>query len=152
MDGAERTIGTGIDLVETDRFRDVLSRWDERFLSRVFLPDEQAYCHSKSQPEQHFAGRFAIKEAVSKAFMTGIGEHLGWLDIEVVRDATTGAPSVMLHGKASTFAHQKGVTRILASLSHTRHYAVASVILTGAADASPSIPPDKRTVQQESAA
>jgi holo-[acyl-carrier protein] synthase len=128
---AERIIGTGIDLVENARFRDVLSRWDDRFLSRVFLAHEQAYCRQKALPEQHFAGRFAIKEAVSKALMTGIGEHCGWLDIEVVRNAETGAPSVALHGKAAEYAQAIGVTRILISLSHTRDYAVASAVLVG---------------------
>jgi len=87
----ERILGTGIDLVENARFRDVLSRWDERFLARVFLQKERQYCWNKAFPAQHFAGRFAIKEAVAKAFMTGIGSLFGWLDIEVVRNPATGA-------------------------------------------------------------
>jgi len=127
----ERILGTGIDLVENARFRDVLSRWDERFLGRVFLEKERAYCWKKAFPAQHFAGRFAIKEAVSKAFMTGIGSHFGWLDIEVVRNAQTGAPSVALHGKAADYARTVGVTRILVSISHTKEYAVASALLAG---------------------
>ncbi len=127
----ERILGTGIDLVENDRFRKVLERWDERFLARVFSVDERAYCRQKAQPEQHFAGRFAIKEAVSKAFMTGIGPHFGWLDIEVIRDADTGAPSAALHGKAAAYAQRLGVRRILISIAHTRNYAVATAILTG---------------------
>lgn len=127
----EGILGTGIDLVENARFRDVLSRWNTRFLSRVFLEREQNYCRSKAQPEQHFAGRFAIKEAVSKAFMTGIGSHFGWLDIEVIRNDQTGAPAVRLHGGGALYAQNIGVKRILVSLSHTRHYAVASAILAG---------------------
>lgn len=128
----ERIVGTGIDLVENARFTDILSRWDARFLSRVFLADEQAYCRSKAFPGQHFAGRFAIKEAVSKAFMTGIGPHFGWLDIEVVRNAQSGAPSVALHGKADAYARSLGVSRIMISIAHTRDYAVASAILIAA--------------------
>jgi holo-[acyl-carrier protein] synthase len=127
----ERILGTGIDLVENARFRDVLSRWDERFLARVFLDQEREYCWKKAFPAQHFAGRFAIKEAVAKAFMTGIGSHFGWLDIEVVRNPATGAPSVALHGKAADYARAVGVTRILVSISHTRDYAVASAVLAG---------------------
>ncbi len=131
MASGEQIMGNGIDLVENARFRDVLSRWDERFLARVFLPRERDYCHRKAAPEQHFAGRFAIKEAVSKAFSTGIGEHFGWLDIEVERHIISGAPSVVLHGKAADYARAMGVTRVLVSLSHTRNYAVASAILAG---------------------
>jgi holo-[acyl-carrier protein] synthase len=127
----ESILGTGIDLVENARFRDVLSRWDERFLGRVFLDEERDYCWGKAFPAQHFAGRFAIKEAVAKAFMTGIGSHFGWLDIEVVRNAKTGAPSVCLHGKAADYAQTIGVIRISISISHTRDYAVASAVLIG---------------------
>lgn len=127
----ERIVGTGVDLVENARFRDVLARWDERFLARVFLDQEREYCWKKAFPEQHFAGRFAIKEAVAKAFMTGIGSHFGWLDIEVVRNPATGAPSVALHGKAADYARAVGVTRILVSISHTREYAMASAVLAG---------------------
>ncbi len=130
-DACDCILGHGIDLVENDRFREVLSRWDERFLSRVFLQGEMDYCRRKAAPEQHFAGRFAIKEAVSKAFRTGIGEHCGWLEIEVERHPLSGAPSVLLHGKAAETAANLGVSRILVSLSHTRAYSVASAILEG---------------------
>ena len=130
----ERILGTGVDLVENARFRDVLSRWDERFLARVFLEKERAYCWNKAFPAQHFSGRFPIKEAVAKAFTTGIGSHFGWLDIEVVRNPQTGAPSVALHGKAEAYARAVGVKRILVSISHTRAYAVATALLVGEAD------------------
>jgi len=86
-DGAEggRVLGTGVDLVENERVRALLTRWGSRFRDRVYLPAEQAYCESKASPWLYYAGRFAVKEAVSKAFGTGIGEGLGWLDIEVVK-------------------------------------------------------------------
>ena len=84
-----RVLGTGIDLVETGRMQEVLGRWGQAFRNRVFLPEEQAYCDSLAAPWRHYAGRFAVKEAVSKAFGTGIGPAIGLLDMEVVRDAVT---------------------------------------------------------------
>ena len=131
---SERIVGTGIDLIETSRMEDMVRRWDAHFLDRVFLKSEQEYSAGKARPEQHLAGRFAVKEAVSKAFNTGIGPQFGWLDIEVIRDAASGAPSVKLHGKASEYARKLGVERIMISLSHTRDYAVASAVLVGSSD------------------
>src|SRR3989339_201509 len=93
-------IGTGIDLVENKRMQELLSKWDGKFKNRVFLKTEQKYCDSKAAPHRHYAGRFAVKEAVSKAFGTGLGPHIGFLDIEVVRDADTGAPSVHFSERA----------------------------------------------------
>ena len=127
----EVILGTGIDLVENDRIGDVLQRWDAHFLMRVFTEAESAYCRSKASPVQHYAARFAIKEAVSKALRTGIGPHVGWLDIEVTKEEESGAPSVRLSGAAKRYAEQCGVARILVSLAHTRHYAVAQAVVIG---------------------
>jgi holo-[acyl-carrier protein] synthase len=132
MDACERIIGTGIDLVETARIEKMLDRWGPSFRDRVFLPQEREYCESKAVPAQHYAGRFAVKEALVKALGTGIGEHATWLDVEVCRHAESGAPSVALTGLAARTASELGVTGTYVSLSHTRHYAVAQVILTGA--------------------
>jgi holo-[acyl-carrier protein] synthase len=125
----ERIVGSGIDLIENGRVDEMLERWGAHFLDRVFTKREQEYSRGKARPAQHLAGRFAVKEAVSKAFGTGIGPRFGWLDIEVVRDDKSGAPAVMLHGKAADYAQELGVIRILISLSHTRMYAVASAVL-----------------------
>jgi len=122
-------LGTGIDLVENKRMYEMLKKWGQVFKSRVFLPGEQAYCDSKSMPCRHYAGRFAVKEAVSKAFGTGVGPHLSWLDMEVVRDRRTGAPSVKIRGKADRLVRKHKVARILISLSHTKNYAVAHALL-----------------------
>ncbi|MFU8780028.1 MAG: holo-ACP synthase [Kiritimatiellia bacterium] len=127
----EVVLGTGIDLVENARIRDVLSRWDAQFTARVFTAAERAYCEAKASPVPHFAARFAIKEAVAKALRTGIGPHMGWNEIEVERDAMSGAPSVRLHGAAQQYAEKIGVEKILISLSHTRNYAVAQAIVVG---------------------
>ena len=125
----EWIVGSGIDLIENGRVDDMMKRWGAHFLDRVFTEREQNYSRGKARPAQHLAGRFAVKEAVSKAFGTGIGPRFGWLDIEVVRDDESGAPAVKLHGKAAVYAAEIGVARILISLSHTRKYAVASAVL-----------------------
>ena len=124
-------LGTGIDLVENERVKQTLIRWDRSFKERIFLPRERSYCDSKAEPWRHYAGRFAVKEAVTKAFGTGIGEHIGWQDIEVTRNERTGAPSVELSEKGWKLARERGVRRILISLSHTHHYAVAHALLVG---------------------
>jgi holo-[acyl-carrier protein] synthase len=122
-------MGLGIDLVEHDRIRSAIERWGGRFKNRVFLPREQTYCDSKAHPWRHYAGRFAVKEAVSKAFGSGIGEHINWLDIEVSRDETTGAPSVVLSPAARQYAATLGATRVLVSLSHAGRMTVAQALL-----------------------
>jgi holo-[acyl-carrier protein] synthase len=124
-------IGTGIDLVENRRMLEMLDRWESKFKDRVFLTEEQDYCERKATPCRHYAGRFAVKEAVSKAFGTGVGPHISWLDIEVVKDPRSGAPSVRLRGKALALARNRGVSDILVSLSHTRNYAAAQALLLG---------------------
>ena len=124
--------GTGIDLVENERMQEMIERWGAKFLDRVFLDAEQRYCDAKAFPCRHYAGRFAVKEAVSKAFGTGLGPSIGWLDIEVVRDEASGAPSVRLLNKAQELAADRGVGAILVSLSHTKNYAVAQALLVSA--------------------
>lgn len=128
---ADRVIGTGVDLVENERIHTLLDKWDERFKARVFLPSEQSYCDGKASPWLYYAGRFAVKEAVSKAFGTGIGPDLGWLDMEVVKDPDTGAPSIALSEHGRVLANKQGVTKILISLSHTHNFAVAHALLIG---------------------
>ncbi len=124
-------LGTGIDLVETDRMSEMLEKWGDAFKKKVFLAKEQQYCDTKAAPFRHYAARFAVKEAVSKAFGTGMGPHIGWLDIETVRDESSGAPSVRLVEKGAELARSMGVTEIVVSLSHARDYAVAHVLLLG---------------------
>ncbi|MFH0954469.1 MAG: holo-ACP synthase [Verrucomicrobiota bacterium] len=129
--GTDAVLGVGIDLVENERMRESLRQRGTALKKRLFLPQEQKYCDAKAEPWHHYAGRFAVKEAVSKAFGTGVGEHIGWLDIEVVRDRRTGAPSVRLSRKGQRLAERRGVRRILVSLAHARHYAVAQALLVG---------------------
>ena len=119
--------GTGLDIVETGRIRQSLEQFGDRFLQRCFLPGEIAYCHGMKLPELHFAARFAAKEAISKAFGTGIGHELGWKDMEICR-RESGEPFVVLHGKGAELAKARGVTSVFVSLSHCRDYAAASAI------------------------
>ena len=123
-------LGTGIDIVETGRIRDSLEKFGERFVNRCFLPGEIAYCRGMKFPELHFAARFAAKEAISKAFGTGIGKQLGWRDMEICRRAS-GEPFVKLHGKGAELARQSGVTEVFVSLSHCKDYAAAQAVIVG---------------------
>jgi holo-[acyl-carrier protein] synthase len=127
--GAGSVVGTGVDLVEVARIRQVLEQWQDRFTCRVFLEAERRYCESRPHPWMHYAVRFALKEAVAKAFGTGISPELGWQDIEVVADPATRAPSVRFSPKGQALAARRGIARVLVSLSHTHDYAVAQAIL-----------------------
>lgn len=128
MDANQRVLGVGIDLVEVSRLEEAVQRHGERFLNRIFTEEEQRYCNSKAHAAQFYAARFAAKEAVAKAFGTGIGAELGWLDIEVRHNAA-GGPEVRLQGKGTDLARARGVREVLISLTHTPSTAAASVIL-----------------------
>ncbi len=125
-------LGVGVDIVETQRVEESLQKFGERFLKRCFLPGEVAYCQSMKFPARHLAARFAAKEAISKAFGTGIGGQLGWCDMEICR-RDSGEPYVVLHGKGADLARSRGVTRVFVSLSHGEAYAVAQVVMVSAA-------------------
>jgi holo-[acyl-carrier protein] synthase len=122
-------IGTGIDIVEIPRFRKVIARTGERFLRRVFTPEEQRFCLARQDPTPHLAARFAAKEAVFKALGTGWSKGVTWLDVEVCR-RDQDAPVVLLHGTAQKIAISKGVSTIHLSLTHTNNHAAATAILT----------------------
>ena len=115
---------TGIDIIEISRVRGVLERYGQRFLDRIFTPAEIAYCRERAP---NLAARFAAKEATMKALGTGV-RGVGWKDIEVVRQES-GAPSIELHGRAKQRAQRLGVQEVAISLSHSKDYAVASVVV-----------------------
>jgi holo-[acyl-carrier protein] synthase len=123
-------LGVGMDIVETKRIADSLERFGDRFLNRVFSEGEVAYAKSMKQPQLHLAARFAAKEAISKAFGTGIGHAMGWRDLEIVREPS-GQPRVVLHGKAEAHAKALGVQAVHISLSHTAEYGAASAVVVG---------------------
>lgn len=125
---AEKILGIGIDLIELARIADSLEKFGDRFLQRIYLPGEIEYSKGHVDPAPFLAARFAAKEAASKAFGTGIGKKLGWRDIEV-RKHEGGEPYVVLHEKGEAMARERGITRTMISLTHTRTHAAAVVIL-----------------------
>ena len=125
-----RILGLGVDIVETARIAGSIERLGQRFLDRVFLASEQEYCARINPPERCYAARFAAKEAVAKAFGTGIGEALSLLDIEVCRKGS-GEPFIVLRGDGAATAARMGISEIRISLSHSDHYAVASALAIG---------------------
>jgi holo-[acyl-carrier protein] synthase len=129
-------IGIGVDLVECARIQHSLDRFGDRFLHRVFTDGEIEYSMSMKFPARHLAARFAAKEAVSKAFGTGIGKAMGWRDLDV-RKKPSGEPYLIFAGKAEQIAQTHGVTSALVTLSHTDNHAMAMVVLEGAVPSAP---------------
>jgi len=121
-------LGTGIDIIEVSRIEASFEKFGERFLTRILRPDEIAYCLSHKRPGPFLAARFAAKEAISKAFGTGIGAQLGWQDMEVGRKES-GEPFVILHDKGKELLQQRGARIVHLSLSHTEQHAAATAIL-----------------------
>ena len=124
ISGLSKTLGTGVDIIEISRLAGVFERYGQRFLDRIYTPDEISYCRGRAP---NLAGRFAAKEAVMKALGTGV-RGVGWKDIEVARHES-GAPSILLHGRAKGRAQRLGVHEISVSMSHSRDYAVAFVVI-----------------------
>jgi holo-[acyl-carrier protein] synthase len=121
-------IGTGVDVVEIARLRNTLERLKDRFIQRVFTPEEQQFCNQHRDPAPHYAARFAAKEAVFKALGTGWAKGVTWQDVEVLRQPRE-APTLSLHGEAQRLTQSMGTTRVHLSLSHSEHSAIAMVIL-----------------------
>lgn len=120
-------LGNGIDLIEVERIKQTLERHGARFLDRIFTEKEQHYCLLHKHKEIHLAGRFAAKEACAKALGTGITEHVGWKDIEIINNAK-GKPQVVL-SPSLTDRLQHNRLSIHLSISHTHSIAIASVII-----------------------
>lgn len=121
-------LGIGVDIIEVSRIAASHEKFGERFLGKILLPNEVAYCLSHKIPGPFLAARFAAKEAVSKAFGTGIGAQIGWQDIEVMR-RPSGEPYVVLHGSGDKLREARGARQILLTLSHTQSHAVAMAVL-----------------------
>ncbi len=124
-------LSVGVDLIELSRIREAVARHGDRLLTRIFTPEELAYCQNRV-PE--LAVRFAAKEAVSKALGVGlkpISSHgIGWQEVEVLAD-DRGKPLLRLSGRAQELAEEQGLGQWAVSLSHGREYAVALVVATG---------------------
>lgn len=121
--------GIGVDIEEVARVRDVIDRWGRSFTAKLFTEHEISYCESRPAPHQHFAARFAAKEALSKAMGTGWSGRFRWKDAEITNDGA-GKPHVILHAHlAEVFAD----VHIHVSMSHTASHVTAMVVIEKAA-------------------
>lgn len=120
-------VGLGTDLIECERIAGIVERHGDRFMHRTLTEAERAYVAEKANATPHIAGRFAAKEAILKVLGTGWRGPIAWTDMEITNDAN-GQPHVALHGACRDIAGQRGITRILISITHTAHYASATAI------------------------
>jgi holo-[acyl-carrier protein] synthase len=122
-------IGIGLDATEIPRIASTIERYGDRFLRRIFTAGEIGYCRAHRRAAQHFAARFAVKEAAMKALGTGHSRGVLWKDVEVVREG--GPPQLRLHGAAGRRFEQMGGRSSVVTITHTDALAMAQVILMG---------------------
>jgi holo-[acyl-carrier protein] synthase len=122
------TVGTGVDIAETERIERALERHGERFSRKIFTPTEIVYCEKFKNRAERYAARFAAKEATFKALGTGWARGVRWLDVEITHQPS-GKPELVLSGRAREVADQLGMTCAHVSISHANRYVVAQVIL-----------------------
>lgn len=121
-------LGTGVDIVEVFRMRDAINKWGNSFLAKIFTPKEINYSNSRRFSFQHFAARFAAKEAVVKAFGDPRKNPIRWTEIEVLNDEE-GKPVIEFHRDALKVKKKKRVDDVIISMSHSKNYAIANAIL-----------------------
>ncbi len=117
----------GNDLVQIDRIEQAYERRGQRLLDMVFTPAEQAWCDQRSQRFAHYAGRWAVKEAVMKVLGTGWSKGVRWVDIETHRE-TNVPPSLVLHGRTAEIAAELGIARIHITITHDAGVAAAVAV------------------------
>jgi len=122
-------IGIGLDATEIPRIAETMVRFGDRFLTRIFTDGEIAYCQARRRAAQHFAARFAVKEAAMKALGTGHSHGVLWKDVEVLRKG--GPPQLQLHGAAARRFDRMGGRSSVVTITHTDTLAMAHVILMG---------------------
>ena len=120
--------GTGVDIVEVYRMADAIEKWGDNFLKKIFTDKEISYSNSKRFSCQHFAARFAAKEAVVKAFGEPKKFPIKWTEIEVLNDGE-GKPMIKFHKDALKLKERKNISDVILSMSHSKNYAIANVIL-----------------------
>jgi holo-[acyl-carrier protein] synthase len=123
-------LGIGTDIVECLRIAQMIERHAEQFITRVYTDYEIDYCSARKAATQHYAGRWAAKEAVLKAIGTGWVRGISWRDVEV-RNDIGGRPSICLSGGALEMSSKRGIQRVLISISHCRSHATAYAIAQG---------------------
>ncbi len=123
-------LGIGTDIVECPRIGKMIEQHGELFLRRVYTDREIRYCQARKHAIEHFAGRWAAKEAILKAMGTGRSLGIAWTHVEV-RNSKDGQPRVMICGAAREVARERGIGEILVSISHCRTYATAYAMAIG---------------------
>lgn len=120
--------GIGIDIIEISRIEDSIQHFGSAFLDRIYTAAEQQECAERTDKRFYFAGRWAVKEAISKALGCGIGRECSWLDIEIL-NSPSGSPAAVLSGAAANRMSALSASKIHISISHERTNAVAVAIL-----------------------
>jgi holo-[acyl-carrier protein] synthase len=123
-------IGIGTDIIEVARIGRMIEKHDELFLRRVYTPSEIEYCAGRKAAMQHYAGRWAAKEAALKALGTGWSRGIQWTDLEVT-NLPGGKPELKVRGMARSVADELGIAQMQISISHCRAFAVAYVLALG---------------------
>lgn len=123
-------LGLGTDIVECARIEAMIQKHGAMFLERVYTQAEIDYCRPRRAAVQHYAGRWAAKEAILKAMGTGWAKGIGWTELEIV-NLPGGQPEARLHGQAAALCRDRGVRQVLVSLSHCQEYATATAICLG---------------------
>ena len=129
-------IGIGTDIVECLRIANMIEKHEDVFIQRVYTPGEIEYCGQRKSATQHYAGRWAAKEAILKAIGTGWAKGIQWTDIEVVNEMG-GKPFVRLSGQAKEICDSMGIHEILISISHCRSFATAFATAVGTPTSDP---------------
>ena len=127
-------MGIGTDIIEVLRIAQMIDRHGELFITRVYTEHEIAYCRARAAANQHYAGRWAAKEAVLKAIGTGWRRGISWRDVEI-RNVAGGAPVVALRGGARDVVEQRRIRDVHISISHCRSHAVAYAVAVGGSTA-----------------
>ncbi len=123
-------IGLGTDIIEIVRIGQMIERHGELFLNRVYTEEEVTYCQRRKESYQHFAGRWAAKEAIMKALGTGFIRGIRWQEV-TIQSQKSGKPIVKLLGGAGEYAEKLGIEEIYLTISHCRTYATATAIAVG---------------------
>ena len=123
-------LGTGIDIVKNSRIKNLIEKYGERFLNKVYTEAEISYCQQKINSAPSFAARFAAKEAVLKALGTGMRKN-SWQDIEILNNEL-GKPEVNLSAETEKRAEELEVSAIFLSMSHEKEYSIAQIVMEGA--------------------
>jgi holo-[acyl-carrier protein] synthase len=118
--------GIGIDIIEINRIRKSIEKFEDKFLNKIFTETELEYCLSKKNKYQHFAARFAAKEAIAKALATGWNKEFRWKDIEIFNEKS-GMPNVKLSGNLKRFLGTEKLLKI--TMSHSEHYVTCFAII-----------------------